>query len=1528
MAQQIINTGEEPNDGTGESLRSAFNAVNENFSEIYAAGPVGSNVVISSNVISVIGTNNNLVLSGNGIGEVQFNSGITPTTNAVFDIGNPGEQFRTVYANLFVGDGSGLTNVAGRIGTTIRNGDSNVDISTQSGNVTISVSNTSNVAVFQRRNISFNANIIPSANAAYDIGTGNLRYKDLYLAGQTIYLGAAEFSANATSVTVTNPAGGTFVLQGAGEFTAYSNAAVESFLPTYTGGFVNLTGNITTSANIRAQSVRANTALIARDLTLSGNIHGSVSVSNIGNINSVTAASVNAATGNFSNLAVSNTLQSASVSVTGTITSANVNATNAAISNAVIGSITSSVLQANTALANTISAGSIDGSQISATGNITGSFFIGDGSQLTGLPESYSNVNVASYLLTNTANIAAGTFISNRLLSGNTLTLTANLANITLTGDTVDPVLQAGIQSNLRIVTQGVSTHQFEFDTNGKFKSPVSVEAINLLSSNVQTDVITPRDNLLVLVNSNAQVNGQFGISGNLSTSGNASAAFFIGNGSQLTGVIASDVEQLASLTVTGNIISGNIQSQTLTSSTIFATGNIVGSATSSIEGMNIGLSNAGDARFNNLTVLANTLLSGVTNTANIVTAGTISATGQVSAGSVSAAGNVLANNVIGVTTVSAASVVGNTISATGAISTAGNVVGAQFIGNGRQLTGIVSSYQNSNVEAFLPTYTGNLISMQGNLTTTANVNANNISSSNLLLTNRLATTGDALIGGNLFVNGNTVEINVTDLNVQDPIIGIGRGPNNEPLTANDGKARGSRLWYYTTQERQAFVGWDNANTRLLAAANVNISNDIVSVNSFGTFTTGNIVAQSLTSSGNIAISTTIRLNANGNVTGINSITANGVTANTASITTISATNLTATGNINVGQQLSVTGNVTAAQYSGSGAGLTFIPGANVQGSVALAESANIASTVTASNQPNVTGVGTLNSLTVAGNVVVDTNTLVVREDLNFIGIGGTPTNKLTVIDNSPPVLSRQEIAAFYSTAINGNQSSGINFGKDANNSASIGYLYVDNGSSENSLILGFPGDQSVLSINQNKTATFVGNVSIGGVQIDAVGAQITGTADINTLALTATGNVTGGNIVSLGAINANANITGNNVTAVNSVQANVILANSAVSAAGIVSTGNISAAGTVSAATVSATLLNAGNITATGNVVAASFFGNLVGNFTSPGSNTQVLINNNGIIGASSGLVFDFVGNTLSVGGAVSLLNNGNLTVSGAIQTDGNIAALGNISGNAILGSLVSVSGNVIGGNVNTAGIVSAAGNIIGGNVNSAAAITSSTITAVGNITGGNLITSGQLTVSSTANIFELSVSNSLTAGGNILGNNITSSNSITATGNISSGNVSTTGEITAQGNIVTSGSFVGNLFGNVVGSLSAPGSNTQLLINSDGQIGAASELTFDTVSNTLSLQGNVSAADTLSAANLIISSQASVTGNVTTGNISTGSLVLSGNVQSDINSIDNITTTANIFANNITAATSININGSLVATVDDATALAIALG
>lgn len=53
MAQQIINIGSAPNDGTGDPLRVSFQKANSNFSELYAKGAAGSNLDLSNNDITI-----------------------------------------------------------------------------------------------------------------------------------------------------------------------------------------------------------------------------------------------------------------------------------------------------------------------------------------------------------------------------------------------------------------------------------------------------------------------------------------------------------------------------------------------------------------------------------------------------------------------------------------------------------------------------------------------------------------------------------------------------------------------------------------------------------------------------------------------------------------------------------------------------------------------------------------------------------------------------------------------------------------------------------------------------------------------------------------------------------------------------------------------------------------------------------------------------------------------------------------------------------------------------------------------------------------------------------------------------------------------------------------------------------------------------------------------------------------------------------------------------------------------------------
>lgn len=46
MAQQTINIGTAPNDGTGDPIRTAFDKANQNFTELYGASALGQQTVI------------------------------------------------------------------------------------------------------------------------------------------------------------------------------------------------------------------------------------------------------------------------------------------------------------------------------------------------------------------------------------------------------------------------------------------------------------------------------------------------------------------------------------------------------------------------------------------------------------------------------------------------------------------------------------------------------------------------------------------------------------------------------------------------------------------------------------------------------------------------------------------------------------------------------------------------------------------------------------------------------------------------------------------------------------------------------------------------------------------------------------------------------------------------------------------------------------------------------------------------------------------------------------------------------------------------------------------------------------------------------------------------------------------------------------------------------------------------------------------------------------------------------------------
>ena len=185
-----------------------------------------------------------------------------------------------------------------------------------------------------------------------------------------------------------------------------------------------------------------------------------------------------------------------------------------------------------------------------------------------------------------------------------------------------------------------------------------------------------------------------------------------------------------------------------------------------------------------------------------------------------------------------------------------------------------------------------------------------------------------------------------------------------------------------------------------------------------------------------------------------------------------------------------------------------------------------------------------------------------------------------------------------------------------------------------------------------------VAPVDYGGGTYKVTVATLGSFINTNATTISATGNITGGNLLASG----------------------VTISTNTISAAGTVTGGNLQ---------VSGVLVSTGTISASGNIVANNYI------------STGVLISTN----------------TVSATGNIT---GGNITTSGVLSVTAGITA-GSIAATSHTGTVISVSGNITGGNVTTAGVLtvnsgSAATAIVNGAANAVGNI-GSTITYFKNI-------------------------------------------------------------------------------------------------------------------------------------------------------------------------------------------------------------------
>ena len=377
------------------------------------------------------------------------------------------------------------------------------------------------------------------------------------------------------------------------------------------------------------------------------------------------------------------------------------------------------------------------------------------------------------------------------------------------------------------------------------------------------------------------------------------------------------------------------------------------------------------------------------------------------------------------------------TLDGTTGITASGNITGNYILGNGSQLSGIitsVSSLSNGTSNVAVTSSGGNVTVGVGG---TPNV--------------AVFTATGANISGTFNVTGNTALANVLIATSKSIDVGNNRIMNvAEPVANTDAVTKS----YVDSITSSGFtVQDDTANTTVVSAGDTLVlsgtANEVtVSITAADTVTfglpdsvsvTGNITANYFLGNGSqltgidaTAIqngTSNVRVAASGNVTVSSAGTANvltvtstganiagtlnatgnanvgnlGATNITGTLTTAAQTNITSVGNLT---SLDVTGNVSTGNVSGATGTFT-----------------NVVGTLTTATQTNITSVGTLTSLSVtgnvsAGNLTVSTGTVSVGniENTNANGVGniGTATNYFNTVFAQATSAQYADLAEYY----------------------------------------------------------------------------------------------------------------------------------------------------------------------------------------------------------------------------------------------------------------------------------------------------------------------------------------------------------------------------------------------------------------------------------------------------------------------------------------------------------------------------------
>ena len=1129
-------------------------------------------------------------------------------------------------------------------------------------------------------------------------------------------------------------------------------------------------------------------------------------------------------------------------------------------------------------------------------------------------------------------NVSANASVANL-----SVTTSANLGavgNVIITGGTNGYVLQTDGSGTLSWVAQsgGGSTSNIS-NGNSNVNIPSANGNINFSAvGNANIVVVTGTGaNITGTINvtSNANV-GNLGFgSGEITGTGNvtvgnanlgnlATANFFSGNGSLLTGITVSAGNTIVNgnsnvvVTANGNITlssAGNANILIVTGTgvniagTLNATGNTtVGNLVSSGSGGNI--SNANVISANTFIASGNITANNINTTgsggnignANVISANTFTASGNITAGNANLGNSVTANYFIG-------TFYGTANLATFA-TTANAVAGANV--SGQVANALVAGTVYTNAQPNI-TSVGTLTSLivTGNITA-GNANLGNLVTANFFSGNGSLLTGITVSAGNTIVNGNSNVVVIANGNVTTSVAG-------------------------------------NANVLVITGTGANIAGTL---NATGNTTVGNLFSSG--SGGNISNVNVISANtftASGNITAGNANLGNAVIANffigtfygTANSAT-TATTATTAGTVTTAAQPNITsvGTLTGLTVSGSG---SFGANVNLNSFNITNLATPVASTDAATKQyvdDVAQGLNVHDAIAAATPDTlanVTTGTITYNNGASGVGANLTTTGTFNLIDgvnvqtSGTRILVKNEANAVLNGIYTWSNATVITRATDYNSVPEVeagdfvfctgGTLYDNTGWVQTSTVtaIGTAGNNIEFTQFSGAGTYYAGtgltltgstfSVNASQTQITSVGTlgnlTVTGNATVGNLTTSGSGGTLSNiNVVSANTFTASGNITAGNANLGNSVIANFFTGNGN----GLSSIVGANVSGQVANALVAGTVYTNAqpNITSVGTLTSLS----VTGNINSGNANLGNLATANFFSGNGSLLTGITVsaGNSIVNGNSnVSVIANGNVTTSVAgnanilivTGTGANITGTANITGNLIAGNITAGTGsggNITGGNVISANTFTASGNITAANANLGNSVTANYF--IGNFfgTANSATTAGTVTTAAQPNITSVGTLTGLTSTGTA---NFTGASNVALgpianvhiTGGSNGQYLQTDGTGTLSWSTVSSGSTSNISNGN--SNVNIPSANGNVNISAVGNTILVVTGTGVNVAGTLNATGNLTAGN--------ITAGAGSGGNITGGNvISANTFTASGNITAGNASLGNAVT-ANFF-------------------------------